>query len=188
MNKKIQYAKLTTDLKNEIRTLYVQGFDDESGKRKTYTLEELALKFNIAKSTIYRNAKREEWKIQKEQFQSKYLEDLDKIRLKELRKESITLDNNSISLAKALLRTVGQNLTRNNQDINQGRKGMMPSQLHALANAALSAQRLAKLALGEVTDNVEINGNIQDNAFREAMELLDSVADRRRESDDQPIH
>ena len=65
---------------------------------------------------------------------------------------------------------------------------MIPSQLHALANAALSAQRLAKLALGEVTDNVEINGNLQDNAFREAMELLDSVADRRRESDDQPIH
>ena len=95
MNKKIQYAKLTTDLKNEIRTLYVQGFDDESGIRKTYTLEELALKFNIAKSTIYRNAKQEDWKIQKEQFQSKYLEDLDKIRLKELRKESITLDNNN---------------------------------------------------------------------------------------------
>ena len=72
MNKKIQYAKLTTDLKNEIRTLYVQGFDDESGKRKTYTLEELALKFNIAKSTIYRNAKREEWKKKTKDLPSLY--------------------------------------------------------------------------------------------------------------------
>ena len=57
-----------------------------------------------------------------------------------------------------------------------------------MANAALSAQRLAKLAMGEVTHNVEINGNLQDNAFREAMELLDTVADRRRETDDKPVH
>ena len=49
---------------------------------------------------------------------------------------------------------------KNNQELNEGKKGFIPSQLHALANAALSAQRLAKLALGEVTHNVEINGNL----------------------------
>ena len=52
MAKKSKYNKLSNDLKNEIRLLFVQGFDDDSGNRKTYTLEELALKFNIAKSTL----------------------------------------------------------------------------------------------------------------------------------------
>ena len=37
MVKKSKYVRLTDDLKSEIRILYVQGFDDESGNRKTYT-------------------------------------------------------------------------------------------------------------------------------------------------------
>ena len=188
MAKKTTYKKLTNDLKSEIRVLFVQGFDDESGNRKTYTLEELALKFNIAKSTLYRNAQKDDWKTQREQFQQEYMFELDVQRKKELTEESKRFDTNSINLAKALLTTVGQNLTKNNQEVNEGKKGLVPTQLNALANAALSAQRLAKLALGEVTHNVEINGSIQNNAFREAMELLDTVADGRRESDDKAVH
>jgi hypothetical protein len=188
MAKKTTYKKLTNDLKSEIRVLFVQGFDDESGNRKTYTLEELALKFNIAKSTLYRNAQKDDWKTQREQFQQEYMFELDVQRKKDLTEESKRFDTNSINLAKALLTTVGQNLTKNNQEVNEGKKGLVPTQLNALANAALSAQRLAKLALGEVTHNVEINGSIQNNAFREAMELLDTVADGRRESDDKAVH
>ena len=188
MAKKTTYKKLTNDLKSEIRVLFVQGFDDESGNRKTYTLEELALKFNIAKSTLYRNAQKDDWKTHREQFQKEYMFELDVQRKKDLTEESKRFDTNSINLAKALLTTVGQNLTKNNQEVNEGKKGLVPTQLNALANAALSAQRLAKLALGEVTHNVEINGSIQNNAFREAMELLDTVADGRRESDDKAVH
>ena len=79
MVKKSKYTKLTEDLKSEIRTLYVQGFDDDSGNRKTYTLDELALKYKIAKSTLYRNAQKDNWKQQREQFQQEYLTSLDKI-------------------------------------------------------------------------------------------------------------
>ena len=188
MAKKTTYKKLTNDLKSEIRVLFVQGFDDESGNRKTYTLEELALKFNIAKSTLYRNAQKDDWKTQREQFQQEYMFELDVQRKKDLTEESKRFDTNSINLSKALLTTLGQNLTKNNQEVNEGKKGLVATQLNALANAALSAQRLAKLALGEVTHNVEINGSIQNNAFREAMELLDTVADGRRESDDKDVH
>lgn len=188
MVKKTPYNKLTDHLKSEIRILYVQGFDDDTGNRKTYTLDELALKFNVAKSTLYRHANKNGWKIQREEFQNDYLVKLDQQRQKDLTEESKKFDTNSINLAKALLTTVGQNLARNNQELNEGKKGFIPSQIHALANAALSAQRLAKLAMGEVTHNVEINGNLQDNAFREAMELLDTVAVQRREADDKPVH
>ena len=84
--------------------------------------------------------------------------------------------------------TVGQNIRANTDNINNGSKHFQPSQLNALANAALASQKLAKLALGETTENVNLNANIQDEAFREAMELLDSIADGRRESDDKAVH
>jgi len=84
--------------------------------------------------------------------------------------------------------TVGQNIRKNTSNINEDKKNFQPTQINALASAALSAQRLAKLALGETTENVNLNANIQDEAFREAMELLDTVADGRREGNDKAIH
>ena len=85
--------------------------------------------------------------------------------------------------------TVGQNIRKNSDDMNQGRKSLIPSQVNALANAALAAQRLAKLALGESTHKVELNGNItEETAFREAMELLDEVARRKQQADGSSIH
>jgi hypothetical protein len=50
-------------------------------------------------------------------------------------------------------------------------------------------QRVAKLALGEATDNMNLNAKVEDtSAFREAMELLDEVAEQRRESNNSAIH
>ena len=162
MNRKTDTSKLTDNLKLEIRNEFVQGIGDESN-RKFYTLDELIKKHNVAQSTLYRVARDEKWKMQKDHFQSEYLSNLDKERTKTLSEESKKMDNNSINLAKALYQTVGQVIQSNNQ---------------ALANAAIVAQRLAKLALGEATDN--INANVQENdSFRRAMELLDAVEDSR---------
>ena len=80
-------------------------------------------------------------------------------------------------------------MNRNAIDISEGKQGLVPTQVNALANAAVTAQRLAKLALGEATENMNLNANIQDTeAFRSAMELLDSVAEQRRESNSKSIH
>lgn len=58
-----------------------------------------------------------------------------------------------------------------------------------LGNAALQAQKLGKLALGESTENMKLNAEISDtDAFREAMELLDEVARAKSESSDTAIH
>ena len=188
MSKNSKNKKLTDDLKTEIRNLFVQGFNDEEGDRKTYTLEELHKKFNVAKSTLYRTAQRENWKQEREMFQQKFLAELDAERTKSLAEESKKFDINSLNLAKALMATVGQNIRKNTSNINEDKKNFQPTQINALASAALSAQRLAKLALGETTENVNLNANIQDEAFREAMELLDTVADGRRKGNDKAIH
>ncbi len=68
MNKKV--AKLDKTLKEKIRNLYVQGFDNEQGERVMYSLAELAKRFSVGQSTLYRHARNEDWKIQQDQFQA----------------------------------------------------------------------------------------------------------------------
>ena len=186
---KIQATKkLNPDIKREIRDLYVRGIDEEDGKIRHHTLEELRVRFNVAKSTLYRVAKQENWQKEREEFQDKIRTETDMRKRREIVNESSQFDLNSLTLAKALMATVGQNIRKNTDNINSGARGLAPAQLNSLANAALSAQRLGKLALGETTDNVNINADTENEAFRRAMELLDTVADGRREGNDKPIH
>jgi len=179
MTNKTKTSKLTDTLKLKIRNEFVQGID-ESNERKFYTLDELIKKHKVAQSTIYRVARNEQWKIQRDQFQQEYTEKLDRDRIKLRAKESIKFDDNSINLAKAFYTTLGQVIQNNNNDMQQGKKGLPPSQLNALANMAITAQRLAKLALGEATLNIDanINENTSD-AFNRVMELLDEVEESR---------
>ena len=78
MNKKTQKKKLTQDLKEKIRIDFVQGIDEENGQRKSFTLDELIKKYNVAKSTLYRVANNENWRIEKERFQQEYLLTIDR--------------------------------------------------------------------------------------------------------------
>ena len=67
---------------------------------------------------------------------------------------------------------------------NASIKDFSPQQLDSLAGAAMKTQKFAKLALGESTDNINLNGNLQENdSFRRAMELLDTVENSRSSSD-----
>jgi hypothetical protein len=187
MNSKTKILKLTDTLKLKIRNEFVQGVN-ESDEYKIYTLDELIKKHNVAQSTIYRIARNEQWKIQRDQFQQEYTQKLDRDRIKNRAKESIKFDDNSISLAKALYSTVSYVIQNNNEDLVGGNKGLQPSQLNALANAAFTAQRLAKLALGEATINIDATVNENTDAFRRAMELLDTVEDQRRSQGDGATH
>ena len=66
-------VKLDSTLKEKIRNQYVQGLDNEQGERILYSLDQLASEYNIGKSTLYRHAKADGWKMQQEQFQTEYL-------------------------------------------------------------------------------------------------------------------
>lgn len=176
--------KLTQQLKEAIRNKYVQGIEDSSGSRILYSLEHLAEENKIGKSTLYRHAKIENWKVQQERFQSEYLAELDNKRKKEMVNESKKFDNATISIAKALLGQTGQIIKQAQSD-----NKFTPSLLNTLAEATIKIQKISKLAMGEATENMNLNAKINDtDAFREAMELLDTVAEQRRESNNKPIH
>ena len=144
------------------------------------------------RQTLYRWAQKESWKAQQERFHQEYIEKLDAERQKELIHESKQFDSNALRVAKFLLNEVGISLSMNSQQRTQdpqSTKLLTPQAVAQLSNAALSAQKLGKLALGESTENMKLNAEISDtDAFREAMELLDTVAEQRRQTSDNPIH
>jgi hypothetical protein len=185
-NKKPKYKKITSELKELLRVAYVQGEVDPQGFRRVATIENLADEHDLSVNTLYKLAQRENWKLEQEQFQKKYQEKLDNQRAKEFALESKKFDSACLNIAKALIARVGTNI-RDAQ--NQNTKEFTPQQLDSLAGAAMKIQKFAKIALGESTEQININANIQEaDAFREAMELLDTVAEQRREADDSSVH
>lgn len=192
MSKKTNYTKVTKEILEQIRNKFVQGIDDGTGEKKYQTLDSLSVEYNVAKSTLYRWAQKESWKAQQERFHQEYLEKLDAQRQKELIHESKQFDSNALRVAKFLLNEVGISLSMNSQQRTkdpQSKNLLTPQAVAQLSNAALSAQKLGKLALGESTENMKLNAEISDtDAFREAMELLDTVAEQRRQTSDNALH
>tara|TARA_B110000444_G_C18513163_1_gene443210 strand:- start:85 stop:624 length:540 start_codon:yes stop_codon:yes gene_type:complete len=176
--------KLTDTKKEEIRNLFVQGIEGDNGSRILYTIDNLADKFDVPRSTLYRHSQLENWKGQQTQFQHDYLVELDGKRKEELVGESQKFDTNSLNISKALLGQIGKAIQS-----AVAEERFTPQLCTTLAEATLKVQRVAKLALGESTENMNLNAKVQDStAFREAMELLDEVGEQRRKVSDKAIH
>ena len=84
MTKKTTPTKLTDSKKLKIRNDFVQGIEKDN-QRIYPTLDELIKKYKVAQSTVYRTARKDNWKLQKEQFQANLAEELDKERKKDLK-------------------------------------------------------------------------------------------------------
>tara|TARA_R100001440_G_scaffold64835_1_gene85539 strand:+ start:490 stop:1059 length:570 start_codon:yes stop_codon:yes gene_type:complete len=181
MAKKSMTVKLTPNLKELIRNEFVQGIELSDDKRQTFTLEELIKKHGVAKTTLYRAAQDADWKGQRDRFQEEYLSKLDHRRAKELVHESKGIDSESVKVAKHVLGAISKQVEKNYHAVMEEKSGMSPSQILTLSNAAMVAQKMAKLALGESTSNININADIKENtSFRRAMELLDELEDAKR--------
>ena len=107
MNTKTKQTKLTDSKKLKIRNDFVQGIDAEE-KKIFPTLDELCKKYKVAKSTVYRVARSEGWKVQKEQLQTEYLKQLDKKRSKDMANKSMKTDDRTLQLADAVFVTIAQ--------------------------------------------------------------------------------
>ncbi len=176
--------RFTVELRETMRNEFVQGITDEKGMRKYPAIEDLVKKHNVPKTTVYRYAQKEDWKQQRKDFQAGFLEKKDAKKINALAGEGKQLDLTSLNLAKAIMITVGKQLAKNSALEEQGLEGLTGHQINALSNSALNAQKLAKLALGENTEKVSIDADSTSrSAFGEVMSLLDSVRDKRRESD-----
>ena len=68
MTKKSKVNKLTETLKSKIKLEFIQGVELDTGDRKVFTIDELIKSHNVASATLYRTARRENWKALREQF------------------------------------------------------------------------------------------------------------------------
>jgi len=177
-------VKLCSTLREKIRNLYVQGIESEGGERILFSLDKLAEDHSVGKSTLYRYAKNENWKFQKDQFQESYLQKLDNQRAKELVTESKKFDTKTINISKQLLNEIGRFIIKSEADDE-----LTPPMMNQLAEATYKVQKVAKLAMGEATENMSLNAKVSDTeTFREALGMLDEIARAKSKVNDSAIH
>tara|TARA_Y100001937_G_scaffold126556_1_gene196117 strand:- start:510 stop:1070 length:561 start_codon:yes stop_codon:yes gene_type:complete len=185
VKKKTAPKKLTLSKKEEIRNKFVQGIEDTRGGRKLFTIDELAADYGIPKPTLYKTAQREDWSLQQKRFQDKYLLELDARKRKELVEEAMNFDKTSLQLAKGVMGQIAQSLRQN----TQGEDKIKPQTLNSLSQALVQCQKVGKLALGQATDNVNVETNAKESdTFREALGLLDNIAESKRKGDAESVH
>tara|TARA_Y100001972_G_C7573975_1_gene288057 strand:+ start:163 stop:732 length:570 start_codon:yes stop_codon:yes gene_type:complete len=188
MTKKSSKNKLTESLKSTIRTEFVQGLEQDTGDRKVFTLDELIKKHNVASATLYRTARKEGWKAQREQFEYQLQEELNEKRIKSLGQVGIDLDDEFIEMSKDIIKQVKYYFNINQQAMSVKSKTLKPSELLALCNGLITAQKLGKIALGETTENINVTSTVKEaDAFRSIMELLDDAKERIITSDSRTL-
>ena len=189
MTKKSTKTKLTEELKTILRTEFVQGIESETGERQHFSIEDLIKKYNVASATLYRASQSEGWKALREQYNQELHAKINEERQKQTAKNSIKFDDKLLDKANELIEQVSYYLKLNAQAMKNGAKPFPPSQFLAITNAALAAQKLGKISMGEMTENINVNSTIKEaDAFNSIMELLDSVKSERLNSDSDSLH
>jgi len=155
-------------LKEDIRDQYIYGILKDSGERIMPTLDELIKKHKVPSSTLYRISSKEEWKVQRKQFQNKLRQELDETKNLELKEKLFKCEEASIDIAYKVF-------TKALKMIN-AEKEITPNGLASISSAAYTAQ---KIYAGK---SFEMVPNKISDSFEEAMSLLDQIQDIKRQS------
>jgi hypothetical protein len=189
MTKKSTKTKLTSELKSLVKTEFVQSIDLESGEKCHYTFEDLIKKYNLATATLYRAARAENWKALRDQYNFDLEEKVKEERVKKIARESLKFDDKLLTKANDIIEQVTKYMALNEEALQENKKPFQPNQFLNLTNALLTAQKLGKIAMGEITESINVNTTIKEaDAFRGIMELLDSAKEQRLEGDSDPLH
>ena len=155
-------------LKEDIRNQYIYGILKDSGERIMPTLDELIKKHNVPSSTLYRISSKEEWKLQRKQFQNKLRQELDESKNLELKEKLFKCEEASIDIAYKVFSKALYMINTENK--------LSPNGLASISSAAYTAQ---KIYAGK---SFEIVPNKISDSFEEAMNLLDQIQDMKRQS------
>lgn len=189
MTKKSSRTKLTEQLRTQLRTEFVQGIELETGERQHFSIEDLIKKYNVAPATLYRASQSEGWKALREQFSMELQEKINVERQKKIAKESHKFDDRLLIKANEIIDQISEYLKINQESLKHKTKTLQPTQVLALTNSLLAAQKLGKISMGEITENINVNSTIKEaEAFKSIMELLNRVKTDRLNSDSESLH
>lgn len=167
-------------LLEQMRDEYIFGIEDEEkGHRHWPSASELAEKFSVSKSTIYRKSKT--WQGDKDRYQQEMQEKRREEIMKNMLKDAERLDSNSIKVAQGSIVAAG-NYIRLATEVGIGNQQgqVSPVDFQRVVAAASAAQRIGKLALGEAQfiSKVATDVSIPD-PLREIIEQLDEIREAR---------
>ena len=174
--------KLTDDLKLTIKREFIEGFIDANNVRQYPTLDALAKRHKVARATLFRRAKDEDWQSAKNSFQTKLESQIELERMKSMVDESKRLDRNALQIAQALLNRVGRRLQKGMEleQANPTITGIEAGELRELSQVAANAQKIGKLALGEAQEIAKVSADVSTpESFQRVMEALDELAEVR---------
>ena len=110
-------------------------------------------------------------------------------RAKHLVKEGKAFDDKFISKSQEIIEQVEYYFKMNTDALKMKSKPFPPQQLLGLCNALTVAQKLSKVAMGEVTENINVNSTVKEaESFRRVMDLLHGIKRDRINSDSESLH
>ena len=176
--------KLTRSLAQKIMLEYCEGELQDDGSRVTISLEKLIKKHDVAKATLYRRASKEGWSDRRTQFLARTRETIQANRIKDMAAEAGKLDRASLRIAQGFLGRVASQLMRAQQIEDAGGESQFtPEQLRSLSAAAMNAQKIGKLALGEANEIQKVNADVTvPDSFRRVMSDLHELRAARAET------
>ena len=172
-------VRLTEGLAEAIREEYVQGYTDEAGVLQYPSIDALVEKHGVARMTLYRRSKDEDWQAERNSFQTELAEKVKHQRIKEYVDISHRLDDNALRLAQSFMAKVARKLTEDERQLNADPEyeGMSASMLDRLASVVSEAQKIGKLALGEAQEISKVSANVTaPQSFREIVDELEQFA------------
>lgn len=180
------------ELKQQMLTEFIHGLLDESGVRRYPSIDALSRNHDVARASIYRLAKAENWQGQKNEYQTELQNQINKERMDKAVMEANRLDDTCLQISMAMLTVVGRTLqkhmeaeARNNPEY----EGLPAHVMSHLSTTTANAQKIGKLALGEAQEISKVAADVSNpEAFRAVMEQLDQLASARSQGDSEPLH
>ena len=143
---------------------YIYGSIHADGKRSFKSLDNLIKQYQLAAATIYRRSSKELWKNQRLSFKSELSEEIKKAKKNEIVNDIKFIQNKatnalSLTLDKAI-------------DYLEKEEFINPRSLYNLAQTIITCNK----NLPTIADN----DKDENEGFRNAMEILDQIADFKR--------
>ena len=176
------------DLKQQMLTEFIHGVIDDSGVRRYPSVDALSRNHDVARATVYRLAKAENWQAQKNDYQTELQNQINRDRMAKAVTEAKRLDDTCVQLSMAMLTVVGRTLQEIMQEERTITETSDASILGHLSSVAGNAQKIGKLALGEAQEISKVSANVSTpDAFRAVMDQLDELAASRAQCFDNSV-
>ena len=157
----LKNSQTIEDLKHE----YIYGSVHKDGRRSFKSLDNLIKEFELSPSTIYRRSSKEQWKDQRIAYRAELSEEIKKARKHDIVND-IEMIHNKATQGLSLILDKAINCL-NNESIN-------PRGLFNLTQTIIACYK----NLPEVVETDEDDNE----AFRSAMDMLDQIADFKRDT------